>query len=111
MSEDDRLGDSDRVAERADVVRAYVEVPLGWVAPSGSAVPAQVEVHDLSMLGESGEVGLEVRVVKAAGAAMDEDDRRQPPHVRAIGTSADPSTSNHSRVPLASAYITRSRHE
>ena len=54
VSEDDRSGYSDRVAEDADVVRACFEAPRACVAPVRPSVPTQIEVDDLGMLRERG---------------------------------------------------------
>ncbi len=46
---------------------------------------AQVQVHDLRRGGQRREVGLEVGVVVAAGATVEQHDRRPLAHGRAIG--------------------------
>ena len=76
---DDRSDDAERVAEGADVVGARLEAPVPRVAPVGTAVAAQIEVHDLCRLREPVEVGLEVRVVEAPRAAVEEHHGRSPP--------------------------------
>ena len=58
VSEDDRSGYPDRVAEDADVVRARLEAPGARVAPVRPSVPAQIEVDDLGMLRERPKSGL-----------------------------------------------------
>jgi hypothetical protein len=105
VSEDDRPLDSDGVAERTHTVGARVEAPVGRVAPVGAAVSRQVEVDDLRDLGKSREVGLEVRVVEAAGPAVEQDDGGPLAHLAAVGTSFGPSTSNQRRVPSTSTCI------
>ena len=67
VSEDDRPGYSERVAEGADVVGACLEAPRACVAPVRPSVATQIEVDDLGMLREPAEVRLEVRVVKDPG--------------------------------------------
>ena len=49
VPEDDRPGYRGGVAEGADVVSARLEASPGCVAPGRPAMPAQIEVDDLSM--------------------------------------------------------------
>ncbi len=74
----------DRVAECSDVVCGPFEAPRARAAPVGTAVPAQIEVDDLGMLGEPAEVRLEVGMVIAARSAVNQDHRRPLPHLIAV---------------------------
>src|ERR671924_443990 len=85
MSVDDGPGDTEGVAEIADTVGAHLEAPRRGVAPLRPAVPGEVEIDDLRDLGEPREIGLEVRVVEAARAAVQEDDRRPLVHASTSG--------------------------
>ena len=81
VPEDDRPGYPSRVTEGANVVGACLEAPPGCLAPCRPPVPTQIEVDDLGMLGEPGEVRLEVGVVVDPGAAMDQNHGRPLPHL------------------------------
>ena len=85
VAEDDRPGDPEGVAERANVVGTLLEGPVIGMSPVRAAVVAQVEVDDLRYICQAREVGLEVRVVIASGAAVDEDDRRPLAHCAPCG--------------------------
>lgn len=84
VAEDDRPRDADRVAEGAHVVGARLEAPPRGVAPVGAAVPAQIEVDDLRVVGEPGEGGLEVRVVVGSGPPVNQHHGRPLPHRDAV---------------------------
>ncbi len=81
VAEDDRPYDSDRVAERADVVSAELVAPVLRISPLRPTMTAQVEVDHLRHIREACEVGLEVGVVVAPGPAVDEDDGRSLSHL------------------------------
>jgi hypothetical protein len=57
----------------------------GLVPDTIGMVSTQIEVDDLDVLSERGEIRLEVRVVPDSGAAVDQHDRRPLPHLVAIG--------------------------
>ena len=90
MPEDDWAGDTDGVAEGADVVRACFEAERGYVAPVRPPVPAQVKVDNLGMLHERGEVRLEVGVVPGPRTAVDQHHRRPLPHLVPVGHECRP---------------------
>jgi hypothetical protein len=81
----DGFGNAEGIAEVADGVSARLEAPARRVAPVGTAVAGEVQVDDLSHLGEPREVGLEVGVVEASRAAVQEDDGRPLAHRRPVG--------------------------
>jgi hypothetical protein len=82
---DDRPGDADRVAESPYVISARLEAPVGRPAPFRSTVVAEIEVYHLRVTGQAAEMRLEVRVVIAARAAVQQHDGRQLAHRAAIG--------------------------
>jgi hypothetical protein len=90
VPEHDRPGDPDRVTEDADIVRACFEAERSYVAPVRPPVPAQIEVNDLGVLQQRGEVRLEVRVVPDSGAAVNEHHRRPLPHLAPVGHERRP---------------------
>src|SRR5215203_4035089 len=78
----------------------------GLVPDTIGMVSTQIEVDDLDVLSERGEIRLEVRVVPDSGAAVDQHDRRPLPHLVAIGHRALVHP-RRTRVafPLTSMYI------
>ena len=60
VSEHDRSGDADRVAEGTNVVGAGFEAPRACVAPVRPSVPTQIEIDHLGLLREPAEVRFEV---------------------------------------------------
>jgi hypothetical protein len=89
VAEHDRTLDPERVAEVTNGVGAELEAPLRGIAPVRAAVSREVEVDDLRDVREPREVGLEVRVVEAAGAAVQQDDSRLLTHRRALCRELD----------------------
>jgi hypothetical protein len=85
VAEDDRTGDADRITEGSDVVRASFEAPCGCVAPVRPPVPAQIDVDNLGMLPQPGEVRFEVGVVVDPGPAVHQHHGRPQPHLVALG--------------------------
>ena len=102
MSQDDRPGDYDGIAEHANVVSAGFEAPGGSVLPPPDRPCPQIELDDLGMIRKPAEVRLEVRMIESAGSAVYEQHGRPLPPFTSVRHEGRTSTSNHNRVPFTS---------